>query len=53
MLTGCSGMALLNIRWIDCRWVLAAGAVLLMNACLLGMQITSDWTRQNFWTLQV
>ena len=45
--------ALLNIRWIDCRWVLAAGAVLLMSACLLGMQITSDWARQNFWTLQI
>ena len=45
--------ALLNIRWIDCRWVLAAGVALLITACLLGSQITSDWARQNFWTLQI
>lgn len=45
--------ALLNIRWIDCRWVLAAGVALLVTACLLGAQITSDWARQNFWMLQL
>lgn len=45
--------ALLNIRWIDCRWMLAAGVGLLVTACLLGTQITSDWARQNFWLLQI
>ena len=45
--------SLLNIRWIDCRWVLSAGVLLLTTACLLGMQITTDWARQNFWLMQV
>lgn len=45
--------SLLNIRWIDCRWVLSAGVLLLATACLLGMQITTDWARQNFWLMQI
>ncbi|MEN4566027.1 MFS transporter [Pantoea agglomerans] len=45
--------ALLNIRWIDCRWMLTAGVGLLVTSCLLGTQITSDWARQNFWLLQI
>ncbi len=45
--------ALLNIRWIDCRWVLAAGLGLLVTSCGLGMHITSDWARQNFWLIQI
>ncbi|MDU3933206.1 MAG: EmrB/QacA family drug resistance transporter, partial [Serratia liquefaciens] len=43
---------LLNFRWIDCRWMLAAGAGLIVSACLLGMQLTDDWARQNFWLIQ-
>ena len=45
--------ALLNIRWIDCRWMLTAGVGLLVTSCLLGTQITSDWARQNFRLLQI
>ncbi|MDI9769559.1 EmrB/QacA family drug resistance transporter, partial [Pantoea dispersa] len=25
----------------------------LATACLLGMQITTDWARQNFWLMQI
>jgi len=45
--------AVLNIRWIDCRWVLMTGVALLVTACLMGSQITSDWARQTFLTLQI
>lgn len=45
--------ALLNIRWIDCRWMLAVGLGFLITSCLAGMQITSDWGRQNFWLIQI
>ncbi|MGE9553063.1 MFS transporter [Erwinia amylovora] len=45
--------ALLNLRWIDCRWMLTCGAVLLCISCLMGMQLTDDWARQNFWLIQV
>lgn len=44
---------LLNIRWVDCRWMLTAGAALLALSCLLGTQLTADWARQNFWVIQV
>ena len=45
--------ALLNLRWIDCRWMLTCGAVLLSISCLMGMQLTDDWARQNFWLIQL
>jgi len=45
--------ALLNIRWIDCRWILCSGVALLAAACLLGMQITTSWARENFWLMQI
>lgn len=44
--------ALLNLRWVDCRWMLTAGAALMVLSCLLGMQLTDDWARQNFWLIQ-
>ena len=44
--------ALLNLRWIDCRWMLAAGAGLMIASCLLGTQLTGEWSRQNFWLIQ-
>lgn len=44
--------ALLNIRWIDSRWMLSAGVGLLVLSCLLGSHITSGWARQNFWLIQ-
>ena len=43
---------LLNLRWIDCRWMLTSGAALMIFSCLLGMQLTDDWARQNFWLIQ-
>lgn len=45
--------ALLNLRWIDSRWMLTCGAVLLSISCLMGMQLTDDWARQNFWLIQL
>lgn len=44
--------ALLNLRWIDCRWMLTLGAILLSLSCLMGMQLTDEWSRQNFWLIQ-
>ncbi|WP_158784217.1 MFS transporter [Pantoea sp. BAV 3049] len=45
--------ALLNRRWIDCRWMLTCGAALLCVSCLMGMQLTDEWARQNFWLIQL
>jgi len=45
--------ALCNIRWIDCRWVLAFGLGLLALYCGLATQMTSDWIRDNFYGLQL
>jgi DHA2 family multidrug resistance protein len=45
--------ALCNIRSVDCRWVMAAGLVL-MGASAFGTSfITSDWYRANFYALEV
>jgi len=44
---------LLNLRWIDCRWMLTCGAALLSVSCLMGAQLTDDWARQNFWLIQL
>jgi len=33
-------VALCNLRWVDCRWVLAIGLALLALACGLGSQVT-------------
>ena len=43
---------LLNLRQVDCRWVLTAGAGLMIASCLLGTQLTDEWARQNFWLIQ-
>ncbi|MGO4743868.1 MFS transporter [Serratia quinivorans] len=43
---------LLNFRWVDSRWILTAGAALMICSCLLGTQLTDDWARQNFWLIQ-
>ncbi|MCU5772861.1 MFS transporter [Erwiniaceae bacterium BAC15a-03b] len=45
--------ALLNLRWIDCRWVLTCGAALMAGSCLMGAQLTSEWARENFWLIQL
>lgn len=44
--------ALCNIRWVDCRWVLAGGLMLIALSCLGGTLLTSDWIRDNFFALQ-
>ena len=45
-------VAVCNLRWVDCRWVLAIGLVLLALACGIGSQVTSQWNRENFYGLQ-
>ncbi|MBB2494901.1 MFS transporter [Aquipseudomonas ullengensis] len=44
--------ALCNLRWVDCRWVLATGLALLATSCVLGSQITSAWIRDDFYLVQ-
>lgn len=45
--------ALLNQRRVDCRWVQVIGLLLLALACGLGMQLSSEWNRDNFLWLQM
>jgi DHA2 family multidrug resistance protein len=45
--------ALCNWRRIDCRWVLAIGLGLLALYCALATQMTSEWIRDNFYSLQL
>lgn len=45
--------ALCNIRRVDCRWVLAIGLALIALSCAAGSTMTSTWTRENFYALQV
>lgn len=45
--------ALCNLRWVDCRWVLATGLALLATSCVLGSHITSAWIRDDFYLVQV
>ncbi|VEA68538.1 Uncharacterised protein [Serratia rubidaea] len=33
--------------------MLALGAGVMMLSCLLGMQLTAEWARQNFWLIQI
>ncbi|PKB91115.1 EmrB/QacA family drug resistance transporter [Ewingella americana] len=44
--------AVLNMRWIDSRWILAAGLTLLAVSCYWGSHLTSDWSRDNFYLIQ-
>jgi DHA2 family multidrug resistance protein len=41
--------ALCNLRWVDCRWILALGLILCLLSCLGGLGMTADWTRENFY----
>lgn len=43
----------INRNWVDARYVIAAGLVLLSTATLLASQITSVWIRDDFYPLQV
>jgi MFS transporter, DHA2 family, multidrug resistance protein len=44
--------ALLKIRRVDCRWVMALGIGLVVASCILGSFMTSDWVRDNFYVLE-
>ncbi|MBN3756167.1 MFS transporter [Paraburkholderia sp. Tr-20389] len=44
--------ALLNIRRVDSRWVMAFGLSLIATTCFLGSFMTSEWIRENFYWLQ-
>ncbi|NWL75362.1 EmrB/QacA family drug resistance transporter [Pseudomonas taiwanensis] len=44
--------ALCNLRWVDCRWVLACGLAMLACSCWLGSQLTSAWIRDDFYLVQ-
>jgi MFS transporter, DHA2 family, multidrug resistance protein len=44
--------ALLNLRQVDHRWVMAIGLCLMTTTCFLGSFVTSDWVRENFYLLQ-
>lgn len=42
----------INRRWVDSRYVLAAGLCLLTLACVGGSYVTSEWIRDDFYLLQ-
>jgi DHA2 family multidrug resistance protein len=44
--------AVLNLRRVDHRWVMAIGLCLMATTCLMGSFITSEWIRNNFYWLQ-
>lgn len=43
----------INRRWLDSRYVLAAGLILLTVACTGGSFITGEWIRDDFYLLQM
>jgi len=45
--------AMLNLRWIDSRWVLLMGLGLVGGSCYFSSHITEDWSRENFYWLQI
>ena len=44
--------AVLNLRKVDHRWVMAIGLSLMITTCLMGSFITSEWIRNDFYWLQ-
>jgi len=44
--------ALLNLRRVDHRWVMAIGLSLMIATCVMGSFVTSEWVRDNFYWLQ-
>lgn len=44
--------AVLNMRRVDHRWVMAIGLCLMASTCLMGSFMTSEWIRDNFYLLQ-
>lgn len=45
--------ALCNLRRVDCRWVMAAGALCCATSCIGFSFLSSDWTRENFYLLML
>jgi DHA2 family multidrug resistance protein len=44
--------AVLNLRQVDHRWVMAIGLCLMAASCWMGSYMTSEWVRENFYLLQ-
>jgi MFS transporter, DHA2 family, multidrug resistance protein len=44
--------ALLNLRQVDHRWVMAVGLCLMATTFYMGSFVTSEWIRENFYWLQ-
>jgi MFS transporter, DHA2 family, multidrug resistance protein len=44
--------ALLNLRQVDHRWVMAIGLCVMATTCFLGSFMNSEWIRDNFYWLQ-
>jgi MFS transporter, DHA2 family, multidrug resistance protein len=44
--------ALLNLKRVDHRWVMAIGLALMIATCALGSFMTSEWIRNDFYWLQ-
>jgi DHA2 family multidrug resistance protein len=44
--------AVLNLKRVDHRWVMAIGFCLMITTCLMGSFITSEWIRNDFYWLQ-
>jgi MFS transporter, DHA2 family, multidrug resistance protein len=44
--------AVMNLRQVDHRWIMAVGLCLMIVTCLLGSFMTAEWIRDNFYWLQ-
>ncbi|SOE87252.1 Predicted arabinose efflux permease, MFS family [Burkholderia sp. YR290] len=44
--------AIMNLKPVDHRWVMAIGLSLMATSCFMGSFVTSDWVRENFYWLQ-
>jgi DHA2 family multidrug resistance protein len=44
--------AVLNLKQVDHRWVMAFGLCLMIATCLMGSFMDSEWVRENFYWLQ-
>jgi DHA2 family multidrug resistance protein len=44
--------AVLNLRQVDHRWVMAVGLCVMATTCFLGSFMDSEWIRDNFYWLQ-
>ncbi|UAK25064.1 MFS transporter [Sphingomonas nostoxanthinifaciens] len=44
---------LLDIEWVDSRWVSAVGFACILTACIMGLFLTPAWTRDQFFLQQM